>query len=240
METEDNQAVKLLLVEDDPELSGMMREFLGSEGFVVSAVQRGDEVLAAVQNETPDLMVLDMMLPGFDGLEVCRQLRKTYHFPILMLTARDDDLLEVASLREGADNYLTKPIRPHVLMAHIQAMLRRDKSDIPETSVSEPTVQHDVKVQDLALDTGSYRVFKQGQELNFSQGEFKILLCLHQHLGQAVSRGALYQQVRGIPYDGLDRSIDLQVSAIRRKLGDETPPYKYIRALRGQGYCLLG
>lgn len=231
MQTTHPTALRLLLVEDDLELLGMMQEFLQAEGFAVTALARGDEVLAQVAITQPDLMVLDMMLPGLDGLEVCRQLRKQYNFPILMLTARDEELLEVASLREGADNYLTKPLRPHVLLAHIQAMLRRGNT--------QPSTSSRLQVQDIELDPDSCRAFRHGQELLLSQMEFQILYCLYQQLGKAVSRDSLYQQVRGIPYDGLDRSVDLQISALRRKLGDDTPPYKYIKTLRGQGYCLL-
>lgn len=223
---------QLFLVEDDPALSRLMTEFLQDEGFVVTQVLDGAEVMSQIKRQLPDIMVLDIMLPNVDGVEVCRQLRKQYDFPILMLTARDDDLVEVASLREGADNYLTKPVRPHVLLAHIQALLRR--SHTPQID-SEPSQT----IQGIMIDFEGYRAFKDGQELVLNQQELQILMYLFQQAGKLVSRDELYQAIRGIEYDGLDRSIDLGVSVLRKKLDDLVPPYKYIKTVRGKGYCLL-
>lgn len=233
--TDPNNQTSVFLVEDDAELSGMMADFLSDEGFAPTCILDGAAVFEAVTANPPDIMVLDVMLPGVDGLEICRRLRKKYTFPILMLTAKDDDLVEVACLREGADNYLTKPVRPHVLLAHLNAMLRRDSSKTHDSITS----REEHGIQGIELDRGSCRAFKNGQEISVSRNEFQVLACLFANAGSAVSRDALYHQLRGIDYDGLDRSVDLYVSALRRKLDDNTPPYKYIKTLRGQGYCLI-
>lgn len=226
---------RIFLVEDDQDLADLMTEFLQDEGFIVTQIMDGAAVWQQVAQQIPDIMVLDIMLPNVDGVEICRQLRKQYDFPILMLTARDDDFVEVASLREGADNYLTKPVRPHVLLAHLQALLRRQQSiQMQTTSDASGNV-----VQGITLDTDSYRAFKDGQELALTQQEFQILQYLFQQAGKLVSRDELYQHIRGIEYDGLDRSIDLGVSVLRKKLDDLIPPYKYIKTVRGKGYCLM-
>ncbi len=222
METEQ----RILLVEDDAALAEMMEEFLTEEGYAVTCFRNGSDAWGVLAQNSFDLAVFDLMLPGRDGLELSRQLRKHSDIPILILTAKDDDMVAAASLQLGVDNYLQKPIRPHLLLAHIQALLRRAS---PPQQTSE---------QCLRLDPQSYEAFIDDSPLNLTSGEYQTLAHLYQHQGTIVPRDQLYQAVRGIPFDGLDRSIDLRISTLRKKLGDETPPYRFIKTVRGKGYLL--
>ena len=230
-----NSSQKIILVEDDHELAKMMQSFLISEGFEVSWADNGIDAVALVIKESADLAVLDIMLPGIDGVEVCRQIRtKGFTFPILMLTAKDDDLSEVTSLNIGADGYLNKPVRPHILLAHIKSLLRRSQAGHPSLIDNSYT-----QIQDLAINLKKLSLRKEGKEISLTSGEFELLAILVKSNGIPVNRDVLYQQLRGIEYDGIDRSIDLRVSSLRKKLGDDITPYRYIKTVRGKGYLLV-
>ena len=224
--------IKICLVEDDVELSQMVVEFLTSEGFDVVPIYEGTDAVESILRLSPDLVILDIMLPGVDGVEICRQLRPNFSRPIIMLTAKDDDLVEVASLQQGADNYLSKPIRPHVLLAHITATIRRESSPEFQRSADQ------LIVQDLVLDKESFSVTQGDNTISFTTAEFELIVLLAESAGIPVSRDILYEKLRGFEYDGLDRTIDLRISAIRKKLNDESAPYKYIKTVRGKGYIL--
>ncbi|MCU7857777.1 MAG: response regulator transcription factor [Candidatus Thiodiazotropha sp. (ex Lucinoma borealis)] len=222
----------IILVEDDLELNQMISGFLQEEGYLVASIFNGNDAVDAIITQNPDLVILDLMLPGIDGIEICRRIRTKYINPIVMLTAKDDDLVEVASLQQGVDNYLTKPIRPHVLLAHVQAALRRS------TISAKPTNPSHLVVQDITLDPESLRVTLRDESLDLTTGEFELLAVLMENAGLPVSRDKLYKLTRGIEYDGLDRSIDLRISNLRKKLNDESPPYRYIKTVRGKGYLM--
>ncbi len=225
---------KIILVEDDIELAKMVQAFLISEGYDVSSTENGLDAVDLVLKESPDLVVLDIMLPGINGVEVCRRIRDNdFSSPVLMLTAKDDDLSEVAALNTGADGYLNKPVRPHILLAHIKALLRRDEAS------SHSKRSGFLQVQDLSINLDAYLLLKEDQPINLTSGEFELLAILVQSKGVPVSRDALYQQLRGIEYDGIDRSIDLRISSLRKKLNDDIPPYRYIKTVRSQGYLLV-
>ncbi len=224
----------IILVEDDAELAGMVKTFLTSEGFQVNWIDNGTDAVEQILLEKPDLVVLDIMLPGMDGIEVCQQIHRHGNCPVLMLTAKDDDLSEVASLNMGADGYLNKPVRPHILLAHIKALLRRSSN----TSLQEKTDRHVIEVQDLQINQEAYQLYKSDEEIHLTSGEFQLLSLLAQQAGRPMSRDLLYQQIRGIEYDGMDRSLDLRISSIRKKLDDDIPPYQYIKTVRGKGYLL--
>lgn len=217
---------QILLVEDDAPLAEMMTEFLTQEDYHVSCFMDGDSAFQALDTSHYDLAIFDLMLPGRDGLELSRQLRKTSDCPILILTAKDDDMVAAASLQLGVDNYLQKPIRPHLLLAHIHALLRRvqNGSATPENR--------------LQVDLHTYEAHLDGQRLNLTSGEYQLLAYLYERHGDIVPREQLYQDIRGIPFDGLDRSIDLRISTLRKKLGDESAPYRHIKTIRGKGYLL--
>lgn len=225
----------ILLVEDDPRLSSLIKTFLRSEGFAVSHCARGDEVQVCVMTDPPDLIILDLMLPGLDGIAVCQQIRPHYAGPILMITAQDDDLTEVSALNLGIDDFMTKPLRPHVLLARINALWRRSAASVANTS----DIPQRLGVQDIQLDGVNRQVYQQQQLLEFTDAEFDLLQVLMQHAGQVLSRERLFQAVRGIEYDGLDRSLDQRISTLRKKLNDSLPPHRYIKSVRSKGYLFL-
>ncbi|WP_261843177.1 response regulator transcription factor [Aliamphritea ceti] len=216
---------RILLVEDDAPLAEMMQSFLQEEGFTVVCCHDGNVACHEIDQQSFDLAVLDLMLPGRDGLEICRHLRKSSDIPVLMLTAKDDDMVATASLQLGVDNYLQKPIRPHLLLAHIEALLRR----------SYPA---NTPVQDIHLDSATYTASLKGIALELTSGEYQLLAYLYEKAGEIISREQLYQDIRGIPFDGIDRAIDLRISTLRKKLNDDQPPYRYIKTVRSKGYLL--
>jgi DNA-binding response OmpR family regulator len=224
----------LFLVEDDLELAKMIEDFLTSESYQVQHTDNGLHAVEQISAAQPDLVILDIMLPGLDGVEVCRQIRANgFTNPVLMLTAKDDDFTEVSSLNTGADNYLNKPVRPHILLAHIKALLRRNQA--PSKKQGEALTE----VQDLSINLEAYQLFKGDTEIQLTSGEFQLLALLAKNAGEPISRDSLYQQLRGIEYDGIDRSIDLRISSLRKKLGDDLPPYRYIKTVRSKGYLLV-
>ncbi|MCF6189000.1 MAG: response regulator transcription factor [Cocleimonas sp.] len=224
---------KIILVEDDAELANMIQTFLTSEGFDVIWVDNGLLAVDHILSDKPDLVVLDIMLPGLDGVEVCRQIRQDFNNPVLMLTAKDDDFSEVSSLNTGADGYLNKPVRPHILLAHINALLRRNQSTSVNNNVDK------IHIQNLTINLKAYTLHIDDQEINLTSGEFELLSVLVKSNGIPVSRDDLYQQLRGIEYDGIDRSIDLRVSSLRKKMDDDIPPYRFIKTVRSKGYLLV-
>jgi DNA-binding response OmpR family regulator len=173
------------------------------------------------------------MLPGADGVEVCRKVRKSFSNPIVMLTASDNEFAEIAALNLGADSYLTKPIKPQVLLAHIQATLRRSNLS-PPTTLSGETIE----VQDISLNHTKREVRLSGEIIELTTGEYEVLYLLMLNAGKNVSRDELYLKVKGMEYDGVDRSIDLRISHLRKKLGDEEIPYRYLKTVRNKGYQL--
>lgn len=223
---------RILVVEDDEKLAALVAEFLGKEGFAVEMVHRGDEAVPRILNSPPDLVVLDLMLPGLDGFEVCKQVRDRYHGFILMLTARNEDVDEILGLELGADDYVTKPVRPRVLASRIRALLRRHP-ETPTTDAGEP-----VTCGNLHIDPRNRTATHAENELDLSSGEFDLLLYLTQRPGVIIDRDKLYQDVRGIEYDGLDRSIDLRIARLRKKLGDDAKHPTLIKSVRGVGYLL--
>lgn len=227
----DEVRAKLLLVEDDVELARMIVAYLDDAGFDVTWLTDGAAAIAHASAETPDIIVLDVMLPKVDGMEVCRRVRPDCRAPILMLTAKDDDLVEVTSLGLGADGYLTKPVRPRVLLAHVQALLRR-------AAIDDERAEDRWVVQDLVVDAGAMRLEQAGREVTLTTAEFELLSLLAGRAGTVVSRDEVYRHVRGIEYDGCDRSIDMRVSTLRRKMLDDRPPYRYIKTVRGKGYLM--
>lgn len=224
---------RITLVEDDHDLAHMIQAFLITEGYEVAWADNGLEAVDLILQQQPDLVVMDIMLPGIDGVEVCRRIRDEFSNPVLMLTAKDDDLSEVTALNTGADGYLTKPVRPHVLLAHISSLLRRNPAQANQHQT------HSTQIQDLTISPKAYTLFKYDQEIVLTSGEFELLALLVKSSGVPVSRDKLYQQLRGIEYDGIDRSIDLRISSLRKKLDDDVPPYRYIKTVRGQGYLLV-
>jgi two-component system OmpR family response regulator len=227
--------VRVMLVEDDARLAELVTEYLNGYEFSVELVTRGDQALAQFQASAPDLVVLDLMLPGTDGMVVCRQLRAVSDVPILILTAREDSYDEVSGLEQGADDFVNKPVQPRVLLARLRALARR----LPAAAAPEPATpgadgppMHAFGA--LRIATADRSVSWRGQECVLSNTEYKLLLVLAESAGQVLSRDALLKKMRGIEFDGLDRSIDNAISKLRRRFDDLDS--SKIKTVWGEGY----
>lgn len=218
----------ILLVEDDLRLAGLVCTYLENNGFQVAAEHRGDHVIEHLQSREPDLVVLDLGLPGRDGFAVCKDLRAASTLPILILTARDNDIDHVVGLELGADDYVVKPVEPRVLVARIHALLRRSKA----AAVVEPRV---LRFAEMSINATARSVSIAGREVGLSSNEFDLLFFLACRAGELQSREALYQQLYKREYDGLDRTLDVRVSHLRKKLSDAGAPER-IRTVWGHGY----
>ena len=223
---------RVLLVEDDERLATLTARYLEQSGYQVAVEHRGDQALARFRSAAPQLVVLDLMLPGMDGMAVCRALRQEFDGPILMLTARGGDLDQVEGLATGADDYVVKPVEPVVLLARLRALWRRFD---PGSASGSP----DVRVGCLQVLPSAQRVLLADVEVEVSTQEFLLLYELARQPGTVCSREALFRAIRGIDYDGLDRSIDVRISRLRRKLGDDSTPHRRIRTVWGKGYLLV-
>lgn len=222
---------KVLLVEDDERLSELVRSYLQNNGFQVSVEFRGDRVFDRVQSERPDLVVLDLGLPGQSGFDVCKALRASNSLPILILTARNSDIDHVLGLELGADDFVIKPVEPRVLVARIQALLRRSRAPAGAD-------QRKLQFGGLTIDTAARSVELNGQQITLSSNEFDLLHFLATHAGEIQSRETLYLQLYRREYDGVDRTLDVRISHLRRKLGDTGDPER-IRTVWGHGYLFV-
>ena len=224
---------RILLVEDDAELAQLTAARLRREGYEVSHVDDGVRAVEAALAQPWDVMLLDVMLPGLDGLEVCRRVRDRFSGAIIMVSARDEELDEILGLELGADDYLTKPVQPRLLLAHLKAVLRRR----PAKSVVEPDEGVHV-AGTLLVNEHTREVFDGERRIAFTTAEYEVLLALVRQSGRVVSRDQLYEQVFGIAWDGLDRALDVYVSRIRHRLGDDPKSPHRIKTVRGAGYLL--
>lgn len=224
-------SIAALLVEDDRRLAARVAAFLESNGVAVTCAERGDLALAHLRDGRFDVVILDWMLPDVEGVELCPAIRELGPSPILMLTARHGDQNEVAALQAGADDYLGKPVRPPVLLARIHALLRRAHGPAPAAVL---------EVGPLAIEPSSREVRYRSTRVDLTDAEYALLAMLARSAGAVVSRDALHLVLRGVPYDGLDRTIDIRVLRIRRKLGAvAAEASQLIRTVRGQGYMLV-
>jgi two-component system OmpR family response regulator len=216
-----------MLVEDDARLAELVTEYLSGYEFAVDLVTRGDTALERFKQTTPDLVVLDLMLPGLDGMVVCRRIRETSEVPILILTAREDSYDEVSGLEQGADDFVNKPVQPRVLLARLRALLRRTQA---KAGGDTRTLEFGA----LSIATGDRTVTWRGQPCVLSNTEYKLLLVLAEAAGRVLSRDELLKKMRGIEFDGLDRSIDNCISKLRRKFDDASS--EKIKTVWGEGY----
>ena len=226
-------AVDILLVEDDRRLAGLTAEYLRQHGFTVAVEDRGDRAIARFRETSPRLVLLDLMLPGRSGLDVCRELREQFDGPILILTARDADIDEVIGLEAGADDYVAKPADPMVLLARTRALLRR-AGNAPKKAAGS-----DLVLGGLHISPASQQVRLDGEPVELTTHEFELLHLLARQAGQVLSRQEIFRAIRGIEYDGLDRSIDGRISKLRRKLGDAGDTPRRIKTVWGKGYLLV-
>ena len=223
---------RILLVEDDERLAGLTAEYLSRNDFEVTIEGRGDAAEQRIIAEQPDLVILDIMLPGKDGFEVCRAVRPAYRGVILMLTARDEDFDQILGLEMGADDYIAKPVQPRVLLARIKALLRR----LPGNGEPLAGNAEEKTFGVFRISQATRTATLAGQPIDLTTAEFDLLWLLASHAGSVLSRDDLLQELRGIGFDGLDRSIDARISRLRKKLSDDPDNPTRIKTVRGKGY----
>lgn len=225
----------ILIIEDDARLAELTAEYLAEHGMRVSHEADGSQAVQRILNEKPDLVVLDVMLPGEDGISICRRLRPRYDGLVLMLTARTDEMDQVLALEIGADDYVCKPVRPRLLLARIRALLRRLRGEVSEAGQSTRLL-----FGRLALDAAAREVTLDDEVLDLTSAEFDLLWLLASHSGQILSRESIFSALRGIEYDGQDRSVDVRISRIRTKIGDDPVQPRLIKTVRSKGYLFAG
>jgi len=226
------QAPRILIVEDDERLRTLTAEYLQGNGMEVAQVDNGEEAIRLIQRDNPDLVVLDLMLPGVDGLGVCREVKPAFRNPILMLTARTDEMDEVLGLEMGADDYVAKPVQPRVLLARIRALLRRMPTE-PQSTAQKLVFDR------LIIDSGARQVTVGDDAIELTSAEFDLLWLLASRAGTILSREEIFESLRGIEYDGQDRSIDVRVSRLRAKIGDDPDAPQRIKTVRSKGYLFV-
>ena len=221
---------KILVVDDEEDILELVRYNLAREGYQVACVASGEEALVKAKNEVPDVILLDLMLPGLDGLDVCRRLKSnpvTAGIPIVMLTAKGEDVDMVTGLELGADDYVIKPFSPRVLLARIKALLRRKVQKIEDDSSV-------VRIHDLTINPARHEISLSGRPIELTATEFRILHFLARRPGWVFSRDQIISAIRGGDYPVTDRSVDVQIVGLRKKLGEKAG--SWIETVRGVGY----
>jgi two-component system phosphate regulon response regulator OmpR len=232
-----NNMKKVLLVDDDLRMRELLQRYLGEQGFTVKAVSDSTEMDAALAHEHPDLLVLDLMLPGEDGLAICRRLRGgNSNMPIIMLTARGDEVDRIIGLEMGADDYLPKPFNPRELLARINAVMRRQEHRIPSAPTADTAT---VSFGDFVFDPSTRSLSRNGESITITSGEFALLKVFVDHPRQPLSRDRLMQLARGRELDVFDRSIDVQVSRLRRLIEPDPAHPRYLQTMWGFGYVFV-
>lgn len=222
----------ILLVEDDRRLAQLVKDFLEMNDFKVFVEEQGNRVLRQTQNLNPALIILDLMLPGKDGLTLCKELRPEFKGPILMLTARDSDADQVLGFEYGADDYVIKPVEPRVLLARVRALLRRYYQQ-------DPREQDALVFGQLQIQPTARKVSLANEEIQLSSHEYDLLLSLAAQAGQVLSREFLFNHIYNREYDGLDRTIDVRISQLRKKLNDNPDNPTRIKTIWGKGYLFI-
>jgi two-component system response regulator CpxR len=222
---------RILIVDDDRALCALLADYLQREGFVVDLAHDGESALVQLRNPAsrPDLLILDVMMPGRDGLDTLRELRMQHRLPVIMLSAKGEPVDRVIGLELGADDYLAKPCLPRELLARVRAQLRRNT----------PATAANVQVGTLRLQPGDRRAFIDEQELSLTGAEFTLLLALAQRAGELVDKASLTRLALGRELERFDRSIDVHVSRLRHKLGEASAQAPRIESVRGSGYLLI-
>jgi DNA-binding response OmpR family regulator len=218
---------RILIVDDEPEIVRLVADYLTAAGFAVATARNGEEALARARGEAPDLVILDLGLPGMDGLDVARALRRTSDVPIIMLTARDDETDKLIGLELGADDYITKPFSPREVVARVRAVLRR-RAGAGQSDV--------VNVGDLTLDVPRLRATRAGQPVDLTATEFALLETLARQPGRVFTRAQLLDAIHGVAFESYERAIDAHVKNIRRKLEPQPHSPRYLLTVYGVGY----
>lgn len=223
---------RILIADDDAVLASMLGEYLEAEGFSVETVGNGRDAVSRVRDDVPDLLVLDIMMPELNGIDTLKEVRSLTDMPVIMLTARGDDLDRILGLELGADDYLGKPCNPRELLARIRAVLRR-------STASNDDPHRDLEIADLALFPGSRRTTVSGRDISLTQTEFDLLYLMVATPDQVVSKADMSLRVLEKPISQWDRSIDVHISNLRRKIGNHADGSERIRTLRGSGYLYV-
>ena len=223
---------KVLIIDDDRKHSELLQAYFKRFGINLVCAENADEGFRKIVREDPDLLLLDIMLPGRDGFEICREIRRTSNIPIIMLTARGDVIDRVSGLELGADDYIGKPFEPRELVARVQAILRRADS----SGVAAGRLEFD----GLSIDTDTRSVKVDGEAVNLTSMEYELLVILARRHGRKLSRDDILSELRGIDAAILTRSVDIMVSRLRQKLGDSVKPARFIQTVWGRGYSFIG
>jgi two-component system, OmpR family, alkaline phosphatase synthesis response regulator PhoP len=225
---------KILVVDDDAKIVELVKIYLKRDGYSVITAYNGTDALKTAQQNKPDLIVLDIMLPGIDGLEICRELRKASTVPIILLTARTTEEDRIKGLDLGADDYVTKPFSPKELAARIRAVFRRMPDEILEMGAEE------LSYEDLVINFPKHEVYLKGSQMDLTPVEFKLLGILVREPGRVFSRSQLVEKVMGYDFEGFDRTIDVHILNLRRKLEPDPSHPQYIKTVYGSGYKFNG
>lgn len=221
---------RIFVVEDEPKISELLRDYLIQEGFTVTCLDRGDEVVSRVKREQPALILLDIMLPGMDGTQVCREIRKFSNIPILMLTAKVEEIDRIIGLELGADDYICKPFSPREVIARVKAVLRR--------TYAPPNMTHLI-AGPLSLNEETHQVTVDGYPLKLTPTEFGLLRVMMAHPNRVFSRSDLLDKVQGYQFEGYDRTIDSHIKNLRKKITQKLPDQDIIRTVYGVGYQFI-
>jgi len=227
---------KILVVDDEKPISDIISFNLENEGYAIEKAYDGEQALEVFEKSQPDLVILDLMLPKMDGLEVCREIRKTSHVPIIMVTAKDSEIDKVLGLELGADDYVTKPFSNRELIARVKANLRRQQLAPSETE--EEKTANEIVLGALTIHEDAYVVSKRGEEIELTHREFELLHYLAKHIGQVITREHLLQTVWGYDYFGDVRTVDVTVRRLREKIEDTPSHPTWIMTRRGVGYYI--
>lgn len=234
---EQEQQEKILVVDDDSRLRSLLQRYLEEQGYLVKAVADGEQMDRALSREIYSLMVLDLMLPGEDGMSICGRLRQENNdIPIIMLTAKGDDADRINGLEAGADDYLPKPFNPRELLARVKAVLRRQVKELPGAPSQQETI---VAFGPFSLDLSTRTLTKNGEAVALTTGEFAVMKALVQHPREPLTRDKLMNLARGREWSAMERSIDVQVSRLRRLIEDDPSNSRYIQTVWGVGYVFV-
>ena len=225
---------RILIVEDDARLATLLSEYLSSQGFAVNAESHGDRAVERIWSEDPAVVILDLMLPGTGGFEICRRARERYMNGILILTASKAEVDQAVGLELGADDYVVKPVDPRILLARVRSLMRRLTG-----SLASSALPAEVAVGPLTVNRGARSVMVGERPVELTAIEFDVLWLLARRAGEIVTRDELYMQIRGVPYDGLDRGMDVHVSRLRQKLEARGMEPSALKGVRGLGYLFV-
>lgn len=225
-----DRPIRLLVVDDEPELCALLKRYLSQEGFEVEAVENGSAMETYLRNHPVDLVVLDLMLPGEDGLALARRLRSRDNVPIIIVSARGEEVDRIVGLEVGADDYLAKPFNPRELLARIRAVLRRSR----DMQAPDSSIQH--AFGPFVLDEDAHRLTRGGEEIPMTAGEYELLHVLVTHPNRVLSRDFLLESTKGYERDPFDRSIDVRINRLRKKIEDDPSSPRHLRTVWGAGY----